>query len=71
MKQKMCITVRGKSGSDFQFIFHGDPQYVKFWREEGFEIGVILNSIPEWAHLLGLTKPWFAVQDFWRWLRIF
>lgn len=67
----MCIVVRGKSGRQFQFTFYGDTQYIKEWRNEGFEIMEVLNTIPMWANNLGLSKPWFAVQDFWRWLRIF
>lgn len=70
MNQRFAITVRGKSGAIYSFPFEGDPKYLDEWREEGFEIDEVLNTIPVWAVNLGLLRPWIAVQDLWRWIRL-
>jgi len=70
MKQKMCITVQGKTGQ-FVFNFIGDDKYVQNWRDEGLDIDVIAYSIPKWVVDLGLIQVWVKATDIWRWMRLF
>lgn len=70
MKQTFSIEVIGKSGRTFSFNFDGDPQYLQEWRDEGFVVHELLNSIPLWAQQIGLTHAWCAVQDAWRFMRL-
>lgn len=70
MKTTLQIVVRGKTKT-YAFVFKGDPKYIKEWQEQGLDIDEVLNSIPEWVVRAGLMRPWIAVQDVWRWLRIF
>ncbi|GAB2471774.1 hypothetical protein GCM10027082_24070 [Comamonas humi] len=70
MKTTISIVVKGKTKT-YDFHFKGDPKYIPEWEEQGLEVAEVLNSIPEWAVRAGLLRPWIAVQDFWRWLRLF
>lgn len=70
MKQTLSIEVRGKSGKTYCFTFKGDPAYIDEWRADGLDIVVICNTIPRWAAEMGLARPWFAVQDAWKILRL-
>jgi hypothetical protein len=69
MKSMCSITVRGKHKT-WCFNFRADPKYLAEWEEDGLEVYEVLNTIPEWAVNHGLTRPWIAVQDAWRWLRL-
>lgn len=37
---------------------------------DGLEVYEVLNRVPEWAQRIGLTHLWGAVQDSWRWMRL-
>jgi hypothetical protein len=69
MNQLISVTVRGKSKT-WAFNFRGDPKYLAEWRADGLKTDEVLNTIPVWAHELGLTPLWFAAQNAWRWLRL-
>lgn len=70
MKETLSIEVRGKSGKTYCLTFKGDPGYIDEWTADGLDIVVICNTIPCWAAELGLARPWFAVQDAWKILRL-
>lgn len=70
MKQALSIEVRGKSGKSYGFNFQGDPRYIEEWRADGLDVVEICNTIPRWAAELGLSRPWFAIQDAWKFVRI-
>lgn len=70
MKRQYSITVRGKSGAQYGFTFVGHPEHIEGWIAEGFDITEVLNTIPAWAVAIGLTRPWCAAQDLWRWMRL-
>jgi hypothetical protein len=70
MKQKLSIEVRGKSGKSYCFDFEGDPKHIEEWRAEGLDVVEICNTSPYWVAELGLLRPWIAIQDFWKFIRI-
>ncbi len=70
MKRKFVISVRGRSGAEFGFLFEGDPRNLDDWRSEGFEVYEVENTIPEWVVTLGLERVWCRAQDAWQWLRL-
>ena len=55
----------------YGFPFRGDPEYLREWRDNGFDIDEVLNTIPVWAVRLGLTRIWCRAQDAWQWLRLY
>lgn len=69
MKRTLSITVRGKHKT-WCFNFKGDPKYLAEWEADGLEVYELLNTIPEWAVNMGLTRIWCRVQDAWQWLRL-
>ncbi len=70
MKQKMLITVQGKTGK-FVFDFVGDDKYLQDWIDEGLEINVVMYSIPKWVVNLGLMRVWMKASDIWQLMRLF
>ena len=60
----MSVTVKGKN-HEWSFNFQGDPKHLEDWREDGLEIDVVENIIPEWIVDLGLTRVWCFLQDLW------
>jgi len=58
----LSITVQGKHNK-YSFNFYGDTKHIENWRNEGFEIDEIVNTIPTWIVDLGLTKVWCKLQD--------
>lgn len=62
MKKPLTITVRGKH-HEWNFDVQADPRYLQEWRDDGLEIYVVENSIPEWVVGLGLTRAWCFLQD--------
>lgn len=70
MKQNIEVTVRGKSGAEYGFIFKGDTKYLDEWRADGLEVHEVYNVIPLWVQQAGLTRVWCRVQDLWRFLRL-
>lgn len=70
MKQTLSVSVTGKSGKTYSFNFKGDPKYIDEWTDDGLDVVPICNTIPRWAAELGLMRPWFAVQDAWKAVRL-
>lgn len=70
MKETLSIQVTGKSGKRYCFTFKGDPKYIEEWAADGLDVVPICNTIPRWAAELGLARPWFAVQDAWKAVRL-
>jgi len=58
----MSVEVKGAE-RNWSFNFYGDPKHLEDWRDDGLVVHEIINSIPEWAADLGLTKIWFFFQD--------
>jgi len=61
-KKLHILEVRGKSHS-WIFPVYVDPQYLDDWREDGLEINVVENTVPEWVASLGLSHVWCFIQD--------
>jgi hypothetical protein len=40
-------------------------EQIQAMREDGIEVGVLENTIPNWVVNLGLVKPWCFLQDVW------
>jgi len=62
MKRKMLLTVKGKE-REWCFEVDADTQYLKEWRDDNLDIGIIENIIPEWVVDIGLMRVWCFVQD--------
>lgn len=60
------LTVHGKNHT-WLIDVEARPEHVEDWRNDGLLIDELVNSIPEWAVALGLTKPWCCVQDALNW----
>ena len=56
------ISIQGKS-KKWAFITKGDPKYIEEWRNDGLEINVIENMIPEFVVDMGLTRIYCFFQD--------
>lgn len=69
MKQPIQIIVRGKRHT-WGFTFEGDPKHLADWRADGLQVYEVCNTIPAWAVDFGLLRLWVAVQDAWRWMRV-
>lgn len=71
-KKLMMITVRGKQ-SRWGFEFYGDQKYFKEWLDDGLDIVLVENVIPEWVANVGLVRAWCILQDLfnfkWPWGR--
>lgn len=61
-KKLLSISIKGKT-KNWSFNFYGDSKYLDEWREDGLEIDEVVNTIPEWIVMLGLTKGWIFFQD--------
>ncbi len=62
-RQPYILTVRGKTRA-YDFDIWEDPDNIEEWLEEDLLIvGPVLNSVPQWAQQLGLTKIYFWLQD--------
>lgn len=61
-KKLFSIEVKGKHHK-WSFNFYGDTKDLETWRQDGLEINEVINSIPEWAVNMGLTRLWFFFQD--------
>lgn len=62
MKKLYSLEIQGKTKT-WSFNFYGDTKYLDEWREDGLHIDEVLNTIPEWAVNIGLTKVWIFIQD--------
>lgn len=63
MKKYYALTVRGKR-KEWCFIIDADSKYLNDWREDGLNIGEVVNIIPQWYVNLGLPlKLWCFIQN--------
>jgi len=62
MKRVYSIMVIGKAHK-WSFLIEEDPQYLQEWLDDGLDISLVVNIIPEWVVNLGLTKVWCFLQD--------
>ena len=62
MKRIYSITVTGHAHK-WSFLFDGDPQYLQEWLDDGLDVALVVNIIPEWVANLGLVKVWCFLQD--------
>lgn len=69
MKRLLFVEVQGKSGN-YVFHFNGDPKYVAEWLADGLNVGVIEHTVPIWVVEMRLQRLWCAVQQGWRFLRL-
>lgn len=69
MKQWMIVEVRGRE-KQWSYTTKADPRYLKEWQDDGVQIFILENTIPEWVVNLGLTHIWCWVQDAWKVLRL-
>lgn len=58
----LSISVKGNN-KQWSFNFYGNTRYINEWREDGLEIDIIENTIPEFINDIGLTKAWVFFQD--------
>lgn len=58
----LVIHVRGRT-TEYQFPVWADDKYLDEWRGDGLNIDYLLNTVPQWAQQLGLTKIWCRLQD--------
>lgn len=61
-KKLMMITVRGDSHR-WCFQFYGDLEYLQEWIDDGLDIVMIENAIPDWVVSFGLARAWCFAQD--------
>lgn len=62
---KYAVIVKGRS-KHWHLTFENDAQ-AKGMREDGFEVDVVVNTIPVWVAELGLTRAWCLAQDIASW----
>lgn len=62
MKRLFAITVNGKNHK-WQFHFDGDENDWQDWLDDGLDVMMVKNIIPEWIVFMGLTKIWCFLQD--------
>lgn len=56
------IVVRGREHE--WTVFVGDAQGEAL-RQDGIEVMDVVNTVPEWAAMLGLARIWCLAQDVW------
>lgn len=62
MKKQMLLEVRGKEHR-WGFIVNCEESDLQEWIDDGLDIFVIGNTIPEWVSSLGLTHIWCFFQN--------
>jgi len=65
MKRVFLLTVRGKQ-HEWCFQFDGEEQYWDDWLDDGLNVGMVENIIPEWVVFLGLERVWCKLQTLFR-----
>lgn len=50
---KFSITVRGNR-YPWTFYFHGDPEFLQAWRDDGLLIDEVISEIPQMHQTLGI-----------------
>lgn len=66
MKKHYALHVRGKR-REWAFPIVADPKHVEDWREDGLVVSETLNVVPQMIVTLGLTRPWYWLQDLTGW----
>lgn len=66
MKRPLMLSVRGRSGAEFVFLFDGDLAHLDEWRAEGLDVGEVQYVIPAWVVSLGLQGAYVRLVDVWR-----
>lgn len=66
MAEQVLLTVRGRSGASYSFVFEGDHAHLDEWRADGLDVAEVANVIPLWVAELGLAWLWCRAQDLWR-----
>lgn len=61
-KTLMSITVQGKQ-KNWSFNFWGNQEFLLGWQNDGLDIVIIENTIPQLVVDLGLTKIWCFFQS--------
>jgi hypothetical protein len=61
-KKLMGIHVKGKNKT-WGFAFMGETEFLKEWQDDGLDVFLIENTIPEWVANLGLVRVWCFLQD--------
>ena len=60
--KKYAVIVRGNE-KEWIFTTFLNPKYINDCLEDGIQIEEVINSVPLWAHQLGLMRIWFFFQD--------
>lgn len=71
MKKPALLTVRDKDGREWCFEVRADPAHIPEWRTAGLDVCELSATVPAWAAVAGMSRPWAAVQTAWQWLRVF
>lgn len=61
-KTLMSITVQGKQ-KNWSFNFWGNQEFLLGWQNDGLDIVIIENTIPQLVVDLGITKIWCFFQS--------
>ena len=69
MKRTYSIEVKGRAHT-WGLTVKAKPEHADDWRADGLDVWEVLNRVPVWAHQLGLTRIWCAVQDGWNAIRL-
>ena len=61
---KVALEIQGKN---IKWAVTADmPEHqIQAMREDGLEVGIIVNSMPMWVLNAGLATPWMFFQDLW------
>lgn len=63
MKYQVIVKDRERSWC----LYFDNPDQARDMQADGFDISVVVNSIPEWVVDIGLLRPWCFVQDVLGW----
>jgi hypothetical protein len=63
---RATVEIRGKH-STWGVDWDASQKQIDAMRQDGIEVGIIMNSIPQWVVELGYgpTRVWCFIQDIW------
>lgn len=63
---RVSIEVRGKTSS-WDVSWDAPQSQIDGMREDGIDVGIIMNTMPEWVVVLGYwpARTWCFFQDIW------
>jgi hypothetical protein len=65
MKKVLGITIQRKT-KQWNFETVGDEKHIEEWRADGVQIDEVVNKIPEWIVIAGMSRIWCFFQNlFW------